>query len=328
MSVTIRQLAKHVKFRPPERVALSELLMLDGGATVSVRAAPFSLMTQNMALVVAPAGYVGTNRDGVVAEIISQIRSFAPDVVGLCEVFKDSEREHIAGSLSDIYPHFADATDSEDLDSDGGQLVLSKAPMSQVHHLVFDAGVGGDAWANKGVIHVRVHPASSPSACDVFYSHTQSTYSTDLRTADEDHREALLSQLLEMRAFIEILSDPAIPAFIMGDLNIAGNVPEDLDELITRLGDPVDLWLSAGNTPASGFTIDQPQADKATNFYEDDEDNDHEKQRLDYILMKAGSKFIPIVRSIEVKKFRHAGRFISDHFGLHARFEELVEVRR
>jgi endonuclease/exonuclease/phosphatase family metal-dependent hydrolase len=316
-----------MKFDPPDDIVLSDLLGLHGNATISVRAAPFSLMTQNMALVVFPAGYVGTNRDGALAEIISQIRSLVPDVVGLCEVFSDGERDHLVAKLKDIYPHFADATDSEDMDSDGGQLVLSKAPISQVHHLVFEAGVGDDAWANKGVIHIRVHPPDSPSAFDVFYSHTQSTYSRDLRTADEDHREALLTQLLEMRAFIQIHSDRAIPAFIMGDLNIAGNVPEDLDQLITRLGDPVDLWLSAGNTPASGFTIDQPQADKATNFYEDDDDNDHEKQRLDYILMKAGSKFIPIVRSIEVKKFRHSGRFISDHFGLHARFEELVEVQ-
>jgi endonuclease/exonuclease/phosphatase family metal-dependent hydrolase len=330
VAATLRQLAGHVRFRPPDRIHLRELLGLGQkeSAVVRVRSAPFSLMTQNMALVVFPADYLGTDRDGAIGEIVAQIRGGAHDFVGLCEVFADGEREGIRLAVQDLFPHFVDATDSEDLDSDGGQLILSRHPLLAVHKHVFETGAGDDDWANKGVIHVRVHPAGSPTAFDVFYTHMQAIYASSFAEADEDFREVLLAQLDEMRAFIRKHSDPGIPAFILGDLNVPGTVREDLEVLAERLGDPVDLWLAAGHDINDGMTIDQPQANKAHNFYADDDDNEHDRQRLDYILMRPSPRFVPIVRQIEVRKFSRNGRFISDHFGLHARIEELIEIVR
>lgn len=331
MAATVRQLASHLLFHPPDRVELRDLLGLgqEESASVRVRSAPFSLMTQNMALVVFPADYLGTDRNGAIAEIVAQIRASAPDLVGLCEVFADGEREGMQLRLRDLFPHFVDATDEDDLDSDGGQLVLSRHPLLTVPHShVFEAGVGDDAWANKGVIHVRVQPNGSPTAFDVFYTHLQSIYASSFAEADADYRGALLAQLDEMRAFMQIHADPAIPAFVLGDLNVPGTVREDLEVLVDRLGDPVDLWLAAGHGIDSGLTIDQPRANSAHNFYADDDVNEHERQRLDFVLMRPSPRFVPIVRQIEVRKFSHNGRFISDHFGLHARIEEVIEIVR
>jgi hypothetical protein len=42
--------------------------------------------------------------------------------------------------------------------------------------------------------------------------------------------------------------------------------------------------------------------------------------------MKAGLRFIPILKNIEIVKFARGGRFTSDHYGLHAQFEQVVEV--
>ena len=342
MAATVRQLASHLRFQPPDRIELRDLLGLGKteSASVRVRSAPFSLMTQNMALMVSPASYLGTDRSGAMAEIVAQIRAGAHDFVGLCEVFDDDERAGIRLLVKDLFPHFVDATDEDDLESDGGQLVLSRHPLLAVHKHVFGTDAGDDGWANKGVIHVRVHPAGSPTAFDVFYTHLQALYASSFAEADRifqesggppfgaDYKGALLGQLVEMRTFIQVHSDPDIPAFILGDLNVPGTVREDLEVLVDRLGDPVDLWLAAGHDSDDGLTIDQPHANSAHNFYADDADNEHDRQRLDYILMRSSPRFVPIVRQIEVTKFSRNGRFISDHFGLHARIEELIEIVR
>jgi endonuclease/exonuclease/phosphatase family metal-dependent hydrolase len=77
----------------------------------------------------------------------------------------------------------------------------------------------------------------------------------------------------------------------------------------------------AGNTSASGPTFVSDN-----NFYEDDDDNPHQNHRLDYVLMKAGLKCIPILASIDILKFKRDGRFISDHFGLLSRFDHAFKI--
>jgi endonuclease/exonuclease/phosphatase family metal-dependent hydrolase len=271
-------------------------------------------MSQNMALLVAPASYLGTDRKGAIAEIISRITALSPDVVGLCEVFADGERETIRTRVQHIYPHFQEGPDEDDFESDGGLLLLSKHPMLQHHQIIYRDCAGDDCFANKGIIYARVHPPNSPMPYDIFFSHTQNI-------EEDGGREALYAQLTRMKEMIQNHADPNIPTFIMGDLNIPGEVPEHYNQLIGRLGQPVDFWTVAGNTPRSGFTFTSDN-----NFYEDDDDIPDQNQRLDYILMKAGMRFIPILTKIEILKFDRGGRFISDHFGLHAQFEQLVQV--
>jgi len=270
-------------------------------------------MTQNMALLVYPGNYLGANREGAVAEIISQIKARSPDVVGLCEVFADDERKTIRTKVKQIYPHFEEGPDEDDLDSDGGLLLLSKHPILQHHQIIYRDCAGADCFANKGVIHIRVQPPSSPMPYDIFFSHTQNI-------EEDGGKKALYAQLTRMNGMIQDYADPNIPTLIMGDLNIPGEVPEHYNQLIKRLGIPVDLWIVAGNT-TEGFTFTSDN-----NFYEDDDDNPHQNQRLDFMLMKAGLRFIPIMRNIEILKFNNNGRSISDHFGLRADFKQLVQV--
>jgi endonuclease/exonuclease/phosphatase family metal-dependent hydrolase len=311
----MRQLARHISNQLQAPLKLRQLLRREtGNLRLHVTTAPFSIMTHNMALLVFPGDYLGTDRAGVVAEIIARIKALSPDVVGLCEVFADGERETIRSSVAQLYPHFQEGPDEADLDSDGGLLLLSKHPILRHHQIIFRNGVGADWWANKGVIHVRVKPSGSPTPYDVFFSHTQNM-------EVDGGKEALYAQLTSMHTMIQDHADPHIPTLIMGDLNIPGEIQEHYNQLIARLGKPVDFWIVPGNSPASGFTY---TADN--NFYEDSDDKPDHSQRLDYILMKAGFRFIPILKSIEILKFTRKGRFISDHFGLHARFEQLVQV--
>lgn len=314
-SVTLRQLSRHVHNQPTLPLELRQMLRLGNVALrLQVKRAPFSLMAQNMALIVTPGNYLGTDREGAINEIISQITALSPDVVGLCEVYADGERERIRHSVQHIYPHFQEGPDEADLESDGGLLLLSKHPILEHHQIIYRDCAGSDCFANKGIIYTRVHPLNSPMPYDIFFSHMQNI-------KEDDGQEALYAQLTRMSEMIRQHSNPNIPTIIMGDLNIPGEVPEHYNQLIGRLGQPVDLWTVAGNTPGSGFT-----ATSDNNFYEDSDDIPAQNQRLDYILMRAGLRFIPILTNIEILKFTRGGRFISDHFGLHAQFEQLVEV--
>jgi endonuclease/exonuclease/phosphatase family metal-dependent hydrolase len=267
-----------------------------------------------MGLLVAPGPYLGTDREGAIAEIIARIRSLSPDVVGLCEVFSDGERETIRAGVGPTHPHFLEGPDEADLESDGGRLLLSKHPIIKDGQIIYRDCAGNDCYANKGALHMRVQPPGSPIPYDVFYSHNQDI--------DPDGgTEALYAQMTSIDAMIRRDADPSAPNIVMGDMNIPGEVPGHYDQMIERLGWPIDAWVIGGDTQSGGFTFAA-----ANNFYEDAEDNPRQNRRLDYVLMRAGRRFVPIVASAEVARFTRGGRFISDHFGLHVRFEQAVEI--
>jgi endonuclease/exonuclease/phosphatase family metal-dependent hydrolase len=315
VALSIRRLAAHVPAAPATPTGLRRLLGRPSGPLrLDARPAPISVMTHNMALLVAPGDYLGTDRDGAVAEISARIRALSPDVVGLCEVFSDGEREDIRGALRDLYPHFQEGPDEADLESDGGLLLLSRHPLLAANAFIFRDCDGVDCFANKGMIHIRVRGGSWPTALDVFYTHAQ-----DISTGDGV--ATLYAQLSAMQAFIERNADPALPAIVMGDLNIPGENPQHYAQLLGRLAGARDCWTLAGNSAASG-----PTAVRESNFYEDADDLPAQDQRLDYVLMRAGRRAIPIVSGVEILRFTRNGRFISDHFGLRAVFETTAVV--
>jgi endonuclease/exonuclease/phosphatase family metal-dependent hydrolase len=316
MAVSLRELARHTSNPLPVPLTLRQMLKRQTGNLLLrvKKIPPFSIMTQNMALLVFPGRYLGTDRDGVVAEIIARIKSLSPDIVGLCEVFADGERETIRTSVQNMYPHFQEGPDPADIWSDGGLLLLSKHPILQHHVIVYNDRVGDDRFADKGVLHIRVHPPNSPMPYDIFFSHTQNI-------EESGGEAALYAELSQWNQMVQSVADVNIPRLMVGDLNIPGEVPKHYNQLITRLGNPVDFWIVAGNTPVSGFTYTT-----GNNFYADSNNKPTKNSRLDYILMKAGSRFIPILKSIEILKFTHKNRFISDHFGLRAQFEQAVLV--
>jgi endonuclease/exonuclease/phosphatase family metal-dependent hydrolase len=264
-----------------------------------------------MGLLVFPAPYLGTDREGAIEEIVQRIREFAPDVVGLCEVFADGERELIARRLRDLYPHTLEGPDEADLESDGGLVVLSRHPILASSAVIYRDCAGADCLANKGVIHLRVQPPASPTACDVFFSHTQNI-------EEKGGREALYRQISALDQMIAARADPDVPTFVMGDLNIPGET-RDYDEFIARLHQPVDVWKAqVSSDPGLTFVSDN-------NFYAKAGDNPRQNLGLDYILLRAGRRFVPLLGEMKVLRLRRGARFISDHFGLFARFRAVVD---
>lgn len=315
-ALPLRQLARHVPSTSTAPLGLRHLLRRPTGPIrLSVQDAPLSVMTQNMALLVAPGDYLGTDRDGAVAEIAARIRAMLPDVAGLCEVFSDGERAEIRHALRDLYPHFQEGPDEPDLESDGGLLLLSRHPFSAAASFIYRDCDGNDCFANKGMIHVRVKAASWPSAIDIFYTHAQ-----DIST--DEGVSTLYAQLSSMQEFIQMRADPALPAIVMGDLNIPGEDPQHYRELLDRLKGVRDCWTIAGHPAAGGPTVV-----RESNFYEDADDRPAQDQRFDYVLLRAGTRAIPILEGVDILKFTRNGRFISDHFGVRAVFERMALVQ-
>ncbi|EFM12300.1 Endonuclease/exonuclease/phosphatase [Paenibacillus curdlanolyticus YK9] len=311
MSISLKRLASHLQ---QDGKSLRKMLGRPAGPVkLEVRQAPFSVMTHNMALLVPPAPYLGTDRDGAIAEIVARIRALAPDVVGLCEVFANGERKRIRDALSDLYPHFREGPDEGDLESDGGLLLLSRHPLLAADAMIFRACDGWDCFANKGVIHIRVQPASWPIPLDIFYSHMQNI-ETDNGVG------TLYAQLTTMNNFIVTRRDPAGSQIIMGDLNIPGENQQHYAQLYDRLR-LVDCWFLADNQATSGPTLVIEN-----NFYANPDDRPSSNHRLDYVLMRGGIRLVPILADIEVLKFQHNGRFISDHFGVRASFDKIAII--
>jgi endonuclease/exonuclease/phosphatase family metal-dependent hydrolase len=269
-------------------------------------------MAQNMALLVTPGNYLGTDREGAVAEISARIRSLLPDVAGLCEVFSDGERAEIRSALQDLYPYFQEGPDEDDLQSDGGLLLLSRHPFTAAGSFIYRDCDGWDCFANKGMIHVRVRAPSWPRAIDLFFTHAQ-----DIATDNGVNK--LYAQLSAMQAFIQARADPALPAIVMGDINIPGEIPQHYGELLSRLSGVRDCWTLAGNSAASG-----PTSIRDSSFHEDPDDRPARDQRFDYVLLRAGTSAIPILSKMDILRFARNGRFISDHFAVRAIFDTMV----
>jgi endonuclease/exonuclease/phosphatase family metal-dependent hydrolase len=314
-TLSLKELANHSSANPADARSLRGILRRPTRpVTLSVQLMPFSVLTHNMALLVAPGHYLGIDRAGAIASIISQIRAFSPDVVGLCEVFSDGERRTIINALGDIYPARLEGPDEDDLESDGGLLLMTKHPVFDINFHIFRDCDGNDCFANKGILHMRLRQAQWPVSVDVFYSHMQ-----DIST--DEGEDTLFAQLDKMNQFVNQHRNFAMPMIIMGDLNIPGNDPRLYAQLLNRLQGPRDCWTLAGNRPDSGFTVTTN-----SNFYADVDDRPAQNQRLDYVLLKPGQNGVPILNQISVLEFLRNGAFISDHFGLHASFEKLASI--
>ena len=314
-TLSVRQLGRHIAGNATNPSSLRWLLNRHSGRVqLSVQFAPFSVMTHNMALLVAPGFYLGTDRDGSIAEIVAQIAALQPDVVGLCEMFADGEREFVRDKLRLIYPHFREGPDEADLESDGGLLLLSRHPILFSRDIIYRDCDGSDCFANKGILHMRLQPPSWPTPVDVFFTHMQNI-------ATSDGVRALYAQLDHLNQFMGLHGAPNVPKIIMGDLNIPAGDPQHYAQLLIRLRGPRDCWTVAGNSVASGDTLVTD-----SNFYEDADDRPARNERLDYVLLKAEHRAIPILSRIEILRFQHNGRFISDHFGVLVKFDKIALV--
>lgn len=181
--------------------------------------------------------------------------------------------------------------------------------------------MAADSLAHKGVLHIQVHPVGAPNTWDIFFTHTQDIDPGNDRSFEG--RDALYYQLIELAKMVETDRDPKSPAIIMGDLNIPAEISAHYEKMISSLdskGLISDLWKAKYSDP--GFTYSM-----SNNFYDDVTDTPDHSSRLDYFLLKSGRAFYPALKDVEILRWTHNGRNVSDHFGIQATFEEGLQVR-
>lgn len=315
VATSVRRLLEHRPVDPAAPYGLRTLLDRPSGRLgLRVIPMPVSVLVQNMALLVAPGNYLGRDRDGAIDELCDRLEAWQPDVVGLCEVFADGERDRIRRRLRSRYPHTRDGPDEADLESDGGLLLLSRWPITASADVIYRDCDGADCFANKGMIHARIQAPGWPSAVDVFLTHAQ-----NIET--DDGQAALYAQLDTMRDFVDRRSDRDLPALVLGDLNIPGEQERHYRQLLDRLPGFRDCWTMAGHAPDSGATLIS-----ASSFHEDPDDRPDSDQRLDYVMTRPGRRTVPLLDDIEILRITRRDRLISDHLGLLARFDRAAVV--
>jgi endonuclease/exonuclease/phosphatase family metal-dependent hydrolase len=334
----MRETALYAGNLPGNSFRLRQVLRHENGnLRLQAKHSAFSIITHNMALLPWPA-YKGTDRDGAIMELAQRILAEPPDVVGLCEVWTDDEKNTLISLLSSVYNNNGvtgppaspripvtvmvmtpigfpiPVTIFKSGKENGGLLVLSRHPISMVNILTYDGSAGIDMLTNKGAIHIRVHPANSPNPWDIFFSHTQ-----DIDPSGG--KEKLYAQLSQLRQFVENKSNAANPTIIMGDLNIPGEIKEHYDQLVNRLGASVDLWITKNDMHSDRFTYTLDNS-----FYANSADAPDHNSRLDYVFLKSGLSFVPVLDDIKILNWAHEGHNISDHFGLQAKLEQCLQI--
>jgi endonuclease/exonuclease/phosphatase family metal-dependent hydrolase len=146
------------------------------------------------------------------AALPSKLRGF--DVIVFSEAFDNKVRNQLLADLSGEYPYRTRILGADGLIAqDGGVIIVSRWPIAaEAQRLFGDVCVGGDCWADKGVLYARLEKQGQ--TYHVFASHTQAG-------RDMSQRRTRMQQLGIIRSFIDDHAPPsAEPVFIAGDLNV------------------------------------------------------------------------------------------------------------
>jgi endonuclease/exonuclease/phosphatase family metal-dependent hydrolase len=297
--------------------------------------APLSFVVQNMGLLpkkllelipIDSFTYKGTNREQAIAFLMQKLRQEQPDVVGLCEVFDNEEKDRIQENLRDVYPYSLEGPNENNMYYNGGLLLLSKHEIVQHSQIVYLAASDWDRFTNKGVLYARIKVLDHPTEYNIFLTHTQDA------EASAGAADVLRNQLTELANSIKEWRHPNAPTLLMGDLNVNGRDASFYNELLTRLENPENLLSRrvvtydekssfASNTPP------RPVNDSARHT---------QGQCLDYFLVSRGQPFRSsneqkqvwsTYENTQVVVWQSSpDRDISDHYSLKTQQKEVNEI--
>jgi endonuclease/exonuclease/phosphatase family metal-dependent hydrolase len=175
----------------------------------------------------------------------------------------------------------------------GDEVALaSRLPIVDSAAMAYSVARGSDALAAKGVLHARLRRggnAPQGDLLDLFVTHLQANY-PDVRKV----------QIAELTAFIRERSDPAVPAILLGDLNIDGSAA-------ARRDPRAEYHAMIRELAALGFR-DPGQALKGTDSWQ--------RRRIDYLLLRSARLSVAELRTEQFHDLQV--RALSDHAALTA----------
>jgi len=300
--------------------------------------APLSFVVQNMGLLpktilkMIPIEkfhkvYKGIEREKAIVSLIKNLRQEQPDVVGLCEVFDNEEKNRIKAELSNVYPYSLEGPNKDNIFSyNGGLLFLSKHEIVNNRQIIYQESSGFDRWTNKGVLYAHIKVLNHPIEYKIFLTHTQDA------EASPGAVNTLSAQLKELADFIEECRYPNAPILLMGDLNVNGRDASSYDKLLTQLKKPENLL------PRKVVTYDEKSsfASDTSSRPVDDLARHTLGQCLDYFLVSRGQlpplsneqkQIWSTYEDTQVLVWQSSpGRDISDHYGLKTQQKEVNEI--
>jgi endonuclease/exonuclease/phosphatase family metal-dependent hydrolase len=170
--------------------------------------------------------------------------------------------------------------------------IASRLPIVASAQMAYSRARGSDALAAKGVLHARLWrggEAPRSDQLDLFVTHLQANHA-DIRKA----------QIEELAAFIRERSDPALPAILLGDLNIDGSAP-------ARRDPRAEYHHMLRELAALGFR-DPGQALGGTDSWQ--------RRRIDYMLLRSPQLMVADLRTEQLNDL--LVRALSDHAALTA----------
>ena len=178
--------------------------------------------------------------------IPAQLKETDYDLIFMQEAFTSGFRGQVAKAMKKTHPH----TYYLKLPSfpypffGSGLFVLSKFPLKLVDHLYFRSCTDADCLASKGAAMMEI-TLPGGQKIQVVNTHLQATQRAG---------SIRMKQLGQIRAMMAKRSDPQVPQFLIGDLNIDPNEPEFplglslLGMDYARLTGPI-LWTTGRTNP-------------------------------------------------------------------------------
>ncbi len=158
------------------------------------------------------------------------------DIVGLCEVFDESERDAIRGEFT--HPIETRMGADQSLQESSGLFTIVAKPRDIITTKRYEYSDQGKAWevdyhATKGVLYTEIdlEPGSSTRMClDLYTTHTHA-----------ENEESRRNQVGELVQFVKDTTNPRNVTVITGDMNVDFRHDEygDMLETVSRIDVPV-----------------------------------------------------------------------------------------
>lgn len=282
---------------------------------ISTGVVTLDLLSLNVFGLPKPLGKNITERSAVIGSTLGRY-----DIAGLQETFSKDTRE-IGKMMALNGTNYQSHKPKHRRLINSGLEIFSKHPILTRDFKPFRYGTDSDALAGKGVAFVRVQvPGVGP--VDIYDTHYQANNdkpmpwykkaakkvsSMVMPGYDKSHEEI---RLHDNQVLGELMKkhDQGYPTFVMGDFNTV-ETSEVYRDIVTRLG-LTDSFREL-NPTAPGFTSDGPANPiKKSNS----------QKRIDFIFYRPG-KDIDVKAVMSQVAYNKPGEFVSDHFGVHTRFE-------
>lgn len=244
--------------------------------------------------------------------IVNQLNSRDYDVIVFQEIFHKRSRKIVRKGLSDSLPYHTKVLNKKFIafKTNGGIMIFSKFPITEIHQIRYSQRKGFDALSRKGALMAEIDFRGRP--VQVIGTHLQA-FST---------QEILYSQYQELSTkLLQPNTKAGVPQIIVGDFNTMKSLPPKLpaevsQEMINRLPRyPFMLQtLNAEDGDLEGdqqFTMDRPHNDLCTTRKE-------YRLLIDYILVRSNGAQISTRRQVQIirQKWSKNHQDLSDHFAL------------